>query len=120
MSSPFALIIEEDVNLATFYDKIFIEEGYCTERIHHGLAAYNRLNEITPDVILLDLLMPVISGSTIMRKIREDDRLKNTRVIIVTGDNRVAAGYTGTLATTVLIKPVKEYLLRLLIKRLGD
>ena len=110
MPNPFALIIEEDINLAYFYEK----------KIHHGLVAYNRLTEITPDIILLDLLLPVISGSTILKKIREDHRLKDTRVIIITDNNKVAAGFTGTLATTVLMKPINEDLLRMIIQRFAD
>ena len=120
MPNPFALIIEEDINLAYFYESIFNEEGYHTQKIHHGLVAYNRLTEITPDIILLDLLLPVISGSTILKKIREDHRLKDTRVIIITDNNKVAAGFTGTLATTVLMKPINEDLLRMIIQRFAN
>ena len=120
MPNPFALIIEEDISLASFYEIIFNEEGYNTEKIHHGLVAYNRLAEITPDIILLDLLLPVISGGTILKKIRDDSRLKDTRVIIVTDSHQAAAGYTGTLATMILMKPVNEDLLRLIIQRFDD
>ena len=120
MPNPFALIIEEDISLASFYEIIFNEEGYNTEKIHHGLVAYNRLAEITPDIILLDLLLPVISGGTILKKIRDDSRLKDTRVIIVTDSHQAAAGYTGTLATMILMKPINEDLLRLIIQRFDD
>ena len=82
MAKPLALIIEDDANIASLFEMILEEEEYETEIIDHGQKAMDRLAEITPDVVLLDLYLPVVSGNTILKRIRADSRFQDTRVII--------------------------------------
>ena len=73
---------------------------------------------MTPALILLDMHLPHVQGEDILRKIRADARLDRTRVVIATADAGAAQGQTGSLADTVLIKPVRFAQLRHLASRL--
>lgn len=117
MAPPLALVIEDDTALASIFEIVLKEESYQVESIYHGQTAFDRLDDVIPDLILLDLYLPGVSGNTILKKIRSDDRFSATRVIIVTASSRIAGQHTSTLATTVLEKPVNLAHLRLLIKR---
>lgn len=100
-----ALIIEDDPKLAAVFAAALHSANYTTEIIDEGQAAAKRLATITPDVVILDLHLPFVSGADLLQKIRADQRLAQTYVIVVTADLfRVEA--LRDQANIVLIKPV--------------
>lgn len=103
--APIALIVEDDPHVATIFAAAFEEAGYVTEIIHDGAAARDRLADWTPAVIALDLYLPSVSGTEILRHIRANGIHDDTRVILVTADARLATEYES-LADLVLIKPI--------------
>ncbi len=105
MSSQFALVIEDDKDVAIMFAEALRMAGCETEIIRAGDAALARLAATVPDVVVLDLHLPRVEGIDILRQIRADARLAETRVIVVTGDPPAAEGLQG-LADLVLIKPV--------------
>lgn len=117
MLSQFALVIEDDKDTATFFAKALEMAGCNTEIIRVGDVAVARLAVTTPDLVVLDLHLPGIAGTDILRRIRTDARLAETRVIIVTGDPLEAEGVRDQ-ADLVLIKPVGFDQLRGLAARL--
>ncbi len=119
MSKPFALVIEDNKNLATAFSEAMLEAGYDVDTIHDGEEALIRLAALIllPAVIVLDLHLPGVDGAEILAQIRADERLANTRVIVSTADDRMAESLRGT-ADLVLIKPVGYGQLRDLAIRL--
>jgi DNA-binding response OmpR family regulator len=117
MSKPIALIIEDDGDLSTIFASALAAAGYDTEAIRDGEIAMRRLSSMIPDVVVLDLHLPQVSGKAIMEEIRTDTRLVKTRVIVATADPRVAE-LLQEEADLVLIKPVSFSQLRDLAKRL--
>jgi len=105
MSSQFALVIEDDKDVAIIFAEALRMAGCETEIIRAGDAALARLAATVPDVVVLDLHLPRVEGIDILRQIRADARLAETRVIVVTGDPPAAEGLQD-LADLVLIKPV--------------
>jgi len=105
MSSQFALVIEDDKDVAIMFAEALRMAGCKTEIIRAGDAALARLAATVPDVVVLDLHLPRVEGIDILRQIRADARLAGTRVIVVTGDPPAAEGLQD-LADLVLIKPV--------------
>ena len=105
MSSQFALVIEDDKDVAIIFAEALRMAGCETEIIRAGDAALARLAAAVPDVVVLDLHLPRVEGIDILRQIRADARLAETRVIVVTGDPPAAEGLQD-LADLVLIKPV--------------
>lgn len=80
---------------------------YRVASASNGFEAYELACRVRPDVILLDLLMPVLDGYTVVRKLRQNPATANTPIIFVTGLDAVALGQLPDLST-VLRKPCHQ------------
>jgi CheY-like chemotaxis protein len=112
-----ALIIEDDNYLAEIFSKAFESVGYQTDIRRDGRAALDRLNEVTPTIITLDMHLPHVSGREILRHIKREPRLAETRIILTTADAATASA-VGAEADLVLLKPISFSQLRALANRL--
>jgi DNA-binding response OmpR family regulator len=100
-----ALIIEDDPKLATIFSLAFQRAGYDTEITEDGRIANERLAVIIPDIVILDLHLPFVSGADILKRIRADERLAHTQVIVMTADLFRAEALRGQ-ANAILFKPI--------------
>jgi DNA-binding response OmpR family regulator len=112
-----ALIIEDDEDLAEIFSKALTKLGYETEKILDGQKALDRLKGVVPQLVVLDLNLPRVSGEKILASIRADQRLDETFVIVSSAEDRKAEG-TREDADIVLIKPVSYHQLGELAARL--
>ncbi|NDJ74611.1 MAG: response regulator [Chloroflexi bacterium] len=117
MTKPLALIIEDDYDASVIFAKAIEMNGFETEVIHTGDEALARLRTAVPELVLLDLHLPRVVGTDILREIRADPRLKQTRVIVATADPRTADIIQDD-ADLVLIKPTTYSQVRDLAARL--
>ena len=118
MQNDLALIIEDDPQLSLVYEEAVKTGGYAVvERITDGHAAIERLKQVAPALVVLDLNLPNIGGPEILSAIRAQARLKDTRVILTSADAR-RAGELNDLVDIVLIKPVPFSTLRDMASRL--
>ena len=118
MSQFFGLIIEDDQDLAIIFAMALREAGFETQIVRAGDTALMWLASTTPDIVVLDLHLPRVSGQDIIRQIRADSRLAGTKVIIATADPRLAEVLQEE-ADLVLLKPIGFGQLRDLATRLG-
>jgi two-component system cell cycle response regulator DivK len=115
-----ALIIEDNSDLGAMFDDILRSQvGISTEVISEGRRALERIAEIVPDVVLLDIHLPHVSGLEILDRIRADPRLANTRVIVLSGD-AFRAEEARHKADLVLTKPIEFREIKQLIARLVE
>jgi DNA-binding response OmpR family regulator len=112
-----ALIVEDDEDIGAIFAAALQQAGFTTEVITDGGVAMNRLAELTPGVVLLDLHLPTVSGPDILRYIRSEERMAQTRVVIATADPHMA-DLLRNQVTLVLDKPVSFVQLRVLSTRL--
>ena len=93
--------------------------GFKVEAIRDGELAQKRLQEAEtiPRVIVLDLHLPHVDGSTLLKQIHTNQALTNTKIILATADNVLAEIYRDK-ATIVLVKPISFSQLRDLSARL--
>ena len=117
MNNSLALIIEDNEDLGIIFEGALQEAGFETEAISDGQTALDRLSEITPVVVVLDLHLPHVSGNDILHQIRADERLADTRVILATADPMMAESLRSK-ANLVLLKPISFNQLSELAKRL--
>jgi diguanylate cyclase (GGDEF)-like protein len=117
MGKPFALIIEDDRDVAALFRHVLDLAGFRTEIVFHGSFAIERLSHSLPDIVLLDLKLPGISGGQILEKIRTDGRLSHTRVVVITGNAHVV-GALSVQPDLVLLKPVSVEQLTSLVSRI--
>jgi len=112
-----ALIIEDEPDLVHIFARALEISGYKTESTGDGAEAMNLLASMVPDVVVLDLHLPTVSGQEILQTIRADGRFQNTRVIIATADYHSADDVRQD-ADLVLLKPISFKQLRDLSARL--
>ncbi len=113
-----ALIIEDDEDLSFIFAEAMRAAGFEPEIIRDGQVALDRLDGAAPSVILLDLHLPHVAGTDILKQIRAREHLKKVRVVVATAAARLAE-QTDRQADFVLIKPISFSLLRDLATRLS-
>ena len=77
------LVVDDSTTNIVLLEAILDERGYKIETALNAKEAYSIIAKESPDLILLDLLMPKISGFDFLEKIRKDEKTKNTPVIVV-------------------------------------
>jgi CheY-like chemotaxis protein len=115
---PVSLIIEDDEDLSIIFNEALSAAGYETEIIRNGQEALDRLRNITPDVVVLDMHLPQVTGAAILKFIRSEKRLSFTNVVVTTADAIMGEQMRET-ADFVLIKPISFGQLRDLTLRLN-
>jgi len=116
--SGLVLVIEDEVDLATTLEYNLKSEGFQTRVAHTGRQGMaNATSDPLPDVIVLDLMLPDLSGTEICRKLREAERTRDIPVIMCTAKgeeiDRVVGFEVG--ADDYIVKPysVRELMLRI-------
>lgn len=78
------LVAEDDKFLKNVYINKLQKEGFEVDLAADGESAYEKVGSFKPDLIILDIMMPKISGLDVLRKIKENDEYKNIPVILAT------------------------------------
>jgi DNA-binding response OmpR family regulator len=119
MSELLGFVIEDDQDLSVIFSEALQAAGFKTEIITSGDKALERLSNVVPQVVVLDLHLPRVAGMDILHRIRADKRLNNTRVIVATAHPRMAESLRDE-ADLVLLKPISFSQLRDLAAILGS
>ena len=77
-------IVEDDQAISQMYRIKFEAEGFEVETAENGKLGLELAEKMRPDIILLDLMMPEMTGEEMLKKLRETDWGKTTKVIILT------------------------------------
>lgn len=104
-TKPLALIIEDHEDQNLVFTAALTQAGYRTESILNGLVAQQRLNEIVPSMVVLDLNLPGVQGRSLLDQIRNDTRMADVSVILATADGRQAEELRSQ-SNIVLLKPI--------------
>ncbi|MBI3115228.1 MAG: response regulator [Candidatus Kerfeldbacteria bacterium] len=78
------LIVEDEQMLAEMYATKFSMEGYTAETANDGQAGLEAAKRATPDIILLDIIMPKLDGFSTLQQLKADPALKNVPVVLLT------------------------------------
>ncbi len=116
-NKPFGLIVEDDPDLSNIFSEAVRAAGFETEFALNGRAALERLHTLTPNIVILDLHLPEVSGKDILEYIRSEPRLEKTIVVIATAD-AIMGETMRDQADFVLIKPITFAQLRDMSARL--
>lgn len=77
-------IVEDDQAISQMYRIKFEGEGYEVETAENGKLGLELAEKMKPDVILLDLMMPEMTGDEMLEKLRKESWGQNIKVIILT------------------------------------
>ena len=104
------LIVEDDKNIGDLLQLYLEKEGYAVTIATDGGQGLEKFRAIKPDLVLLDVMMPVMDGWTLCRTIREESQ---TPIIMLTAksqtDDKVAGLKSG--ADDYITKPFEFYFL---------
>ena len=78
------LLVEDDMALAAVYRARLELEGFDIKEVHNGEDALSATVEYKPDLILLDAMMPKISGFDVLDILRNTPETANVRIIMLT------------------------------------
>ena len=78
------LIVDDSVTVRKVTSRLMERQGWEVVTAKDGLDAIGQLQEIYPDIVLLDIEMPRMDGFEVLRSVRRDERLKHLPIIMIT------------------------------------
>jgi two-component system chemotaxis response regulator CheY len=85
---PRVLLVDDDDELAEVLRQALRESGYAVATVRHGAAALDLIGQIQPDLILLDLRMPIMDGWSFVAQYRRSGKAGG-RIVLLTGHPNV-------------------------------
>jgi len=92
------LIVEDEPLLRKAFEFLLVSEGYNVKTAKDGKLGLSMLKKYEPDVVLLDMLMPVMNGMDFLENSHVSSNLPNCKIIVL-----------SNLSDTVQLKDVKKY-----------
>lgn len=99
-------IVEDDQAISQMYRLKFETEGYSVQTADNGKVGLEMIEKFKPDIVLLDLMMPVMTGEQMLTELRKSDWGKNMKVIILTnvGEQEVPETIRQLGVTDIILK----------------
>lgn len=85
---PILLVVEDHADLNDFICDYF-EDRFCCKSAFDGTQALNLMEQQVPDIILSDLMMPEMDGSSFVRKIRETEKFEHIPIVVLSAKSQV-------------------------------
>lgn len=83
MTDPKILIVDDDPQVHKMLETVLMPRKYQLLFAGDGIAAWNQIQIMKPDLIVLDIMMPEMSGIELCKKIRGDDTLKGVLILML-------------------------------------
>ena len=117
---PRVMIVDDDVDTRELYAWAMRAAGWLVETVPDGMTAIVQAATFAPDVIVMDLHMPVLDGYEATRRLRADDATHDVPVVVCTAFSGAAAEAASRAAggTTFVAKPFDAESMRELLERI--
>ena len=114
------LVVEDEDNIATALEYLITREGYRHDRVASGAEALPRIRDTRPNLVLLDVMLPEVSGYEICESIRTDPALSGVKVLMMTARGSAVERRKGLAlgADGFITKPFELTDLRAEVRRL--
>ena len=117
------LVVDDELDLCKVIAFRLRKEGYDVTVVNDGLEGLNAIRKSSPDLIVLDLMLPSMSGEEVCKTLREDDDredIQNIPIVMLTAKSGVVDKIVGKVigANAYLMKPFDVSQLLEEIKRL--
>jgi len=127
IQNPLILVVDDEPDFREIFGTKLRAEGYRVETAENGETGLKKIKDLKPDLVLMDVKMPIMDGATAVLKMRDDPDMKDIKVAFLTslGDPRLEMqeinekfskqfGAQGYLKKTddldVLCEKIKEFL----------
>lgn len=99
-------IIEDDQAISQMYRIKFEAEGYDVETAENGKLGLELSEKMKPDIILLDIMMPEMTGDEMLKLMRQTSWGKNIKVIVLTntGEQELPQGLKELGVSAIILK----------------
>ena len=121
--SPRVLVVEDEDNIAIALEFLITREGYAHDRVASGAEALPRIRDTRPDLVLLDVMLPEVSGYDICAGIRTDPALAAVKVLMMTARGSaqerkrgIELGADGFISKPFELKDLRAEVRRLLAR----
>jgi len=84
MAKKKIMIVDDEASLVELVRVIFEREGFEVITAYNGLECLEKLKKVEPDLILMDMMMPEMSGRETTEKIRANSKTKNLKIAFLT------------------------------------
>ncbi len=114
------LVVEDEDNIAVALDYLMTREGYAHQRIATGKGAVELIRETRPDLVLLDVMLPEVSGYEICQNLRMDASLNGVKILMMTARGSAMERRKGLAmgADGFISKPFELKALRAEVRRI--
>src|SRR5439155_17240837 len=89
------LVVEDDPDIAELVDRYLSKAGFATDRVSSGRDALDAIAAKTPDLLVLDLMLPHLDGLEICRRVRANEQTANIPIIMLTARAGESERITG-------------------------
>lgn len=101
------LVVEDDQMLRDFYVELLQQQGYAVLQATNGQEGFDTIVAQKPNLVLLDLMMPIMDGKAMLHTIRQIPEFKNLPVIVLTN-----AGDVDSIQYMKLYENVNEFFIK--------
>lgn len=112
------LLVEDDALTLQLYRKLLENEGHTVTALTDGNDAMGYLMNNVPDMVVLDMYLPHVSGFVILQYIRAEARLSHLRVLVISANTNTARVEESDAADVVLMKPIPNTQFKQMVRRL--
>ena len=84
------LIVDDEPNIVMTLEYTFKRNNFEVYIARDGGEAIEILNDVVPDVVMLDIMMPKVDGYETLKQIRANERLKHIKVVFLTAKNKAS------------------------------
>jgi CheY-like chemotaxis protein len=89
--SPSVLVVDDDPLIIELFEVLLRRQGFTVETAQDGLSALQKMNRQVPRILLLDLMMPKMSGFELLEAMAKDNQFREVRIFIITAKQLTAA-----------------------------
>ena len=99
------LVVDDEVMLVEFIKIRLEDKGYSVTISNDGFEGLLKAEEVRPDLIILDISMEPMDGYTMFKKIRQNEKIKDTRVIMLTASGKKREMFEAEGISDYITKP---------------
>lgn len=89
------LIVDDEVQIHTVLGKLLAREGYQVSSAYSAEESYQKIAQAKPDLIILDVMMPKVSGIDVCNKLKADPKTKDILILILSARDQQADRLEG-------------------------
>jgi DNA-binding response OmpR family regulator len=118
MQSRKTILICDDEPALRELIRASMDDGYEFAEASDGIIAMELAREVSPDIVILDLMLPRLSGLEVLARMNADEDLKDVPVLVITAWNETREDVLAAGADDFVAKPFDPEDLRSAVKRL--